>query len=97
MRAQALVTLFLSTLAIAGPMAAPEEPADNLAAREDGAPLDARACTYNGCSCTTGSSGQYCGWSSNVISLGSGGRLDGIYQCNTSGGCCYYGYANKCA
>lgn len=48
------------------------------------ASLDKRACTSGVCGCHVGTpQGQYC----------AGG---GIYECNPSGGCCYYGPSKAC-
>ncbi|RJE21109.1 hypothetical protein PHISCL_06543 [Aspergillus sclerotialis] len=58
--------------------------------------LDKRACRNVGCKCAKGTKqGQYCGISSAVTVLGSGG-IEDIYECNSSGGCCSYGPADKC-
>jgi hypothetical protein len=62
MRAYTVVALFLSTLAIASPVA-DSSPADGLAARDKSGILQARSCTNNGCKCAKGvEQGQYCGW-----------------------------------
>lgn len=46
--------------------------------------LEKRACVQNGCECAHGTKqGQYCG-------------VGGMYECNPSGGCCFYGFAEKC-
>lgn len=46
--------------------------------------LSKRACVKNGCECVRGiPQGQYCG-------------VGGIYECNPSGGCCFYGPSEKC-
>jgi hypothetical protein len=63
------------------------------------APLTKRACRSNGCKCKKGTpQGQYCGECSEVIGAGSGGSFrNDIFECNTSGGCCDYGYNKICA
>ncbi|KAL0636388.1 hypothetical protein Q9L58_004638 [Maublancomyces gigas] len=48
------------------------------------ADLEKRACVKNGCECAQGiKQGQYCG-------------VGGLYECNPTGGCCFYGFAEKC-
>lgn len=71
-------------------------------------PLIGDILTFNPCQqcvCLSGShgkSGVFCAdcWNSaagnwQVVDLGSGTESD-VYQCNTSGGCCDYGYASDC-
>lgn len=63
--------------------------------------LSKRACKNNGCKCQKVSQGQYCGlcWRNNdfiVTKLGTGGAWNHVYECNSSGGCCDYGYAKDC-
>jgi hypothetical protein len=77
-------------------------------ARDIKGDLDRRACTYNGCKCQAPPhlprTGVYCancpvaGWPgyNMVYDLGSGGARDHVYQCNTNGDCCDYGYATAC-
>lgn len=46
--------------------------------------LEKRACVKTGCECAQGTKqGQYCG-------------VGGIYECNPTGGCCFYGFSEKC-
>lgn len=69
------------------------------------AELVARKCDYNGCTCKKAKkkkngkdvkAGKYCGYESNVLTLGIGGALDHIYQCAKDGDCCDYGFAKDC-
>ena len=95
-----------------GPIArvAPEERVTAVEAREASSlDLTGRSCVYNGCKCQvypfTPKDGVYCadcpvaGWPGYRIvwDLGSGGSTNDVYQCNTDGGCCDYGYADDCA
>ncbi|KXT04916.1 hypothetical protein AC578_3434 [Pseudocercospora eumusae] len=51
----------------------------------------------NGCKCKKiKKRGQFCGYTSTVTILGRGGALDHVYECNTNGACCDYGYARRC-
>lgn len=46
--------------------------------------IEKRACIKNGCECVRGTpQGQYCG-------------VGGIYECNPTGACCFYGVSEKC-
>ena len=56
----------------------------------------AAACKSNGCKCEKVKQGQYCGWCDAVYYFGNGGTIQHIYECNSKGGCCDYGYAAKC-
>jgi hypothetical protein len=70
--------------------------------RAPGADLFKRDCDYNGCQCAPGYVGVFCancpsnGWFV-VEELGYGGSTSHVYQCDGSGGCCDYGYAEDCA
>ncbi|KIW01862.1 uncharacterized protein PV09_06711 [Verruconis gallopava] len=63
-----------------------------------------RDCTA-GCKCAKGlKPGLYCGYCTSphnaVISCtaaNEGDCFDKVYQCNSSGGCCVYGYRKSCA
>ncbi|PMD61242.1 uncharacterized protein K444DRAFT_662371 [Hyaloscypha bicolor E] len=60
--------------------------------------LEKRSCTNNGCTCAKGSAqGQYCGYCDQVTGKGSA-TLWGVnsFECNPSGGCCFYGYTSHC-
>ncbi|KAF9465234.1 hypothetical protein BDZ94DRAFT_1120214, partial [Collybia nuda] len=60
--------------------------------------LEKRACTNNGCTCKRGTpQGQYCGICSEVVSAGTGGLYSGLFECNPSGGCCFYGARSECS
>lgn len=89
---------------------APNERVSTVEARDaDHEDLTRRTCTYNGCKCQvypyTPKNGVYCancgvaGWPGYYVvwDLGKGGSTNHVYQCNTKGGCCDYGYANDCA
>ncbi|KAH8596542.1 hypothetical protein B0O99DRAFT_671135 [Bisporella sp. PMI_857] len=60
--------------------------------------LEKRACTKNGCKCKVGSvQGQYCGYCNQVTSKGSAALWgENSFECNSSGGCCFYGYTAHC-
>lgn len=61
-------------------------------------PIEKRACKYNGCTCQKVQQGQYCGWCAAVLTAGTGGNFHtDIYECNPSGGCCWYGPSSTCA
>jgi hypothetical protein len=89
-------------LAVANATAIPEPvmvEGDSLVKRNaDGASeLQKRQCSSNGCTCAVGTTqGQYCGICNQVTYLGSGGIND-VYECNSGGGCCDYGYRTSCA
>ena len=88
----------------------PEERATAVEAR-DANPMElaGRSCSDNGCKCQvypyTPKDGVYCancrvaGFPDYFIvyDLGKGGSANNVYQCNTDGGCCDYGYATDCA
>ncbi|KAL6875897.1 hypothetical protein HDV57DRAFT_502409 [Trichoderma longibrachiatum] len=66
-------------------------------------PLDKRACTYNGCKCSTLhplKQGQYCGncvWSNGDGYIITAKRVNNhVYECSPSGSCCDYGVASDC-
>ncbi|KFY02206.1 hypothetical protein O988_02319 [Pseudogymnoascus sp. VKM F-3808] len=61
--------------------------------------LQKRACTNNGCTCASGSAqGQYCGYCNQVTGKGSAALWgENSFECNPSGGCCFYGYTSQCA
>ncbi|KAF9464097.1 hypothetical protein BDZ94DRAFT_1256993 [Collybia nuda] len=57
-----------------------------------------RSCTVNGCRCRPGSGpGLHCGRCPEILDLGTGGLLNGVFECNPAGGCCYYGESTSCA
>jgi hypothetical protein len=89
---------------------APFESVNNtVEARDTEFDLNRRACNPNKCKCQAPPylprTGVYCancpvsGWPGTriVYDLGRGGSLDHVYQCNTNGDCCDYGYARDCA
>lgn len=61
--------------------------------------LQKRACTKNGCTCAKGiAQGQYCGYCNAVTGTGSAALWgENSFECNSSGGCCFYGYTSHCA
>ncbi|KAL5354498.1 hypothetical protein ACLOAV_000587 [Pseudogymnoascus australis] len=61
--------------------------------------LQKRACTNNGCTCAKGTAqGQYCGYCNAVTGKGSAALWgENSFECNSSGGCCFYGYTSTCA
>ncbi|TFB01738.1 hypothetical protein CCMA1212_006278 [Trichoderma ghanense] len=66
-------------------------------------PLDKRACTYNGCKCSTLhplKQGQYCGncvWSNGDGYIITAKRVNNhVYECSPTGSCCDYGVASDC-
>jgi hypothetical protein len=66
----------------------------------EGSGLAKRACEKNGCECKKGTKqGQYCGMCSAVTKKGGQGAMytTDIFECNSSGGCCWYGYSSMCA
>ncbi|RDW63339.1 hypothetical protein BP6252_10884 [Coleophoma cylindrospora] len=70
------------------PEAGPNELADS-------AELVPRKCPRNGCSVAPGTtSGKYCGYCWQVLTKWDN---EHIYQLNSNGDCCDYGYSKKCA
>jgi hypothetical protein len=64
------------------------------------AELESRSCVSNGCACLLDlTPGVYCG--NCVVGAGSYAIktdrvLNNVYECNSEGGCCDYGYATDC-
>ncbi|PWW76204.1 hypothetical protein C7212DRAFT_279135 [Tuber magnatum] len=85
------LALFLTlthAAALANPFAEPDDISE----------LDKRACTYDGCKCSTSySAGLYCGYCAAVITCKNGKPCeDNVYQCGAGGKCCNYGVRNSC-
>ncbi len=104
MRFSILLTLLSAAVGLATPVgdAVPQEVSVPMEVRDVSdtlAPLDKRACVFNGCKCVKGlRQGQYCGacvWKGDYV-ISAKRVLKNIYECSPSGACCSYGTGSDC-
>jgi len=98
------ILLLAPLVAAAAERGTPNGRAERDVGRRPGQAIDLskRTCSDNGCACEYGYAGVICARCPDsdggfvVWDLGTGSTSD-VYQCDGTGGCCDYGYADDCA